>query len=37
MMKDGYQQVTERILQQAECSQYHSEGKKWTRDELFER
>ena len=32
-----YQQVTERIIQQAECSQYHSEGKKWTRNELHER
>jgi hypothetical protein len=32
-----YQQVTERIIQQAESSEYHSEGKKWTRDELHER
>ncbi len=32
-----YQEVTERIIQQAEDSQYSSEGKKWTRDELHER
>ncbi|MEE9425092.1 MAG: ribbon-helix-helix protein, CopG family [Methylococcales bacterium] len=32
-----YRQVTDRIIQQAESSQYHSEGKKWTRDELYER
>ncbi len=32
-----YQHITERIIQQAEDSQYHSEGKKWTRDELHER
>jgi hypothetical protein len=32
-----YQQVTERIMQQAEDSQYYSEGKKWTREELYER
>ncbi len=32
-----YQQVTERILEQAECSQFESNGRKWTRDELYER
>ncbi len=32
-----YQQVTERIMQQAENSQYYSEGKKWIREELHER
>ncbi|MEE9327857.1 MAG: DUF6364 family protein [Cocleimonas sp.] len=32
-----YQQVTERIVQQAENSQYSSGGKKWTREELHER
>lgn len=32
-----FQNVTERIIQQAECSQYRSDGKKWTRDELYER
>lgn len=33
----GYQHVTNRIIQQADDSQYYSEGKKWTRDELYER
>ena len=32
-----YRQVTDRIIQQAEDSQYSSEGKIWTRDELYER
>ena len=32
-----YQQVTERILQQAERSQFDSGNRKWTRDELYER
>ena len=32
-----YQHVTNRIIQQADDSQYFSEGKKWTRDELYER
>lgn len=32
-----YQQVTERILQQAERSRFNSDGRKWTRDELYER
>ena len=32
-----YQHVTNRIIQQADDSQYYSEGKKWTRDELYER
>lgn len=34
---ERYQQVTERILQQAECSQFSSGGRKWTREELHER
>ena len=33
----GYQQVTERILQQANHTQFSSEGKKWTRADLYER
>ena len=32
-----YQQVTERILQQSDQSQFSSGGRKWTRDELHER
>ncbi len=32
-----YQHITEQIIQQAEDSQYRSEGKKWTRDKLHER
>ena len=32
-----YQQVTERILEQAERSKFNSNGRKWTRDELYER
>ena len=32
-----FQDLTERIIQQAECSQYHGEGKKWTREQLYER
>jgi hypothetical protein len=32
-----YQQVIERILQQAEQSRYNSGGRKWTREELHER
>lgn len=32
-----YQEITERIIQHAEDSEYRSEGKKWTRDELHER
>ena len=34
---ERYQQVTGRILQQAERSQFNSEGHKWTREELYER
>ena len=32
-----YQQITGRILKQAEKSQYNSGGRKWTREELHER
>ena len=32
-----YQLITERIIQQAERSQFNSNGRKWTRDELYER
>ena len=32
-----YQQVTERILQQAEHSQFSTGKRKWIRDELYER
>ncbi len=32
-----YQQVTGRILEQAEHSRYNSGGRKWTREELHER
>jgi len=32
-----YQQVTERILAQAESSQFNSNGSKWSRDKLHER
>ena len=32
-----YQQVMERILRQADQSQFSSGGRKWTRDELHER
>ena len=32
-----YQQVTARILQQAKRSQFNSDGRTWTRDELYER
>lgn len=32
-----YQQVTGRILRQAEQSPYSSGGRKWTREELHER
>ena len=32
-----YQQVTERILQQSDQSQFSSGGRKWTRDQLHER
>lgn len=32
-----YQQITERIIQQAECSQFNSKGNTWSRDELHER
>jgi hypothetical protein len=32
-----YQNAVDRIIHQAESSQYYSEGKKWTRDELYER
>jgi len=32
-----YQQLTGRILQQAEKSRYNSGGRKWTREELHER
>ncbi|HEC05107.1 MAG TPA: hypothetical protein ENI84_02790 [Thiothrix sp.] len=32
-----YQQVTDRILQKAESSEYKSGGRSWTRDELYER
>jgi hypothetical protein len=35
--KKHYQQVTRRILQQAEQSQYNSGGLKWTREALHER
>ena len=31
-----YQHVTERILQQAEHSQYSSGGHRWTREDLYE-
>ena len=32
-----YQQITGRILQQAEQSRYDSGGRKWSREELHER
>lgn len=32
-----YQEITQRILQQAEGSQFNSDGRNWTRDELYER
>ncbi len=32
-----YQQITERILEQAEHSQFDGNGKQWSRDELYER
>ncbi len=32
-----YQQVTERLLEQAEHSQFESDGRKWMRDRLHER
>ena len=32
-----YQQITGRILEQAEQSRYNSGGRKWTREELHER
>ena len=32
-----YQQITGRILQQAEQSRYNSGGRKWSREELHER
>ncbi|MCF6235848.1 MAG: hypothetical protein L3J70_05665 [Gammaproteobacteria bacterium] len=32
-----YSQVTERILQRAEQSQFSSEGCEWTREDLYER
>lgn len=34
---ERYQQVTDRILQRAEHSQFSSGKHKWTRDELYER
>lgn len=34
---ERYQQVTERILEQAERSQFDGNGRNWTRDELHER
>lgn len=32
-----YQQMTERILEQAEHSQFNSNGRQWSRDSLYER
>ncbi|MGF1545706.1 MAG: hypothetical protein ACFCUG_00100 [Thiotrichales bacterium] len=32
-----YQQTTERILKKAEASTFSSDGRKWTREELYER
>ena len=32
-----YQEITGRILQQAKNSQFNSDGRNWTRDELYER
>jgi len=32
-----YQQVTERILQRAEQSEFSSKGREWTREDLYER
>ena len=32
-----YQEATQRILQQANGSRFNSNGRNWTRDELYER
>lgn len=32
-----YQQATDRILKKAEASTFRSAGRKWTREELYER
>lgn len=34
---EHYRQVTERLLQQAEQSQFNSGDRQWSRDELYER